>query len=61
MKQDIREHSDQELSLWVFNDEGLYIQRHRRDFLATVAELFEYTPEQLEVLKQDLEDDASES
>lgn len=62
-KQDLREYSDQELSLWVFNDEGLY--RMRRKILldcelnrpSILAEYFEYTEEQLEVLEQDLRED----
>jgi hypothetical protein len=38
-KQDLREHSDQELSLIVFNDEGLYINRHKSFFIEDIKEL----------------------
>lgn len=63
MKKDLKEYSDQELSLIVMNDEGLY--QMRRSILqdckagrpSILAELFEYTDEQLEVLEQDLKDD----
>lgn len=62
-KQDIREYSDQELSLIVMNDEGLYKMRRSilRDCEANrpsiLADLFEYTEEQLQVLEQDIKDD----
>ncbi len=59
-KQDLREYSDNELSLLVFNDEDLYLERHRRGFLNVIDELFIYTDAQLEVLKQDLADDLEE-
>lgn len=54
MKTDITMHSDNELSLLVFNDEDFYRMRKRHDFLNFIEELFIYTPEQLEVLKHDL-------
>lgn len=57
-KQDLREYSDNELSLWVFNDESLY--RMRRSLLkdqSILNECFEYTSEQLDVLIQDINDD----
>lgn len=60
-KQDITGYSENELSLLVFNDEYLYKMRRQRDFLNDIKKMFEYTSEQLEVLKQDLEDDAKES
>ena len=53
-KQNITEYSDEELSLIVLNDEYLYRQRNRPSFIETVKELFIYTDEQLEVLKQDI-------
>jgi len=56
-KQDIREHSDQELSLLVFNDEYLYLRRHRSDFIELIKEMFIFTDEQLQVLIEDLEGD----
>lgn len=57
MKQDLTEYSDNELSLLVFNDEWLYRQRNRRGFIDTLKEFFLFTDEQLETLKQDLEDE----
>lgn len=61
MKQDLTQHSDGELSLMVFNDEGLYrMRRNLQALLETLGELFTYTAEQLAELKQDLEDDANE-
>lgn len=63
MKQDLREYSDNELSLLVFNDETLY--KLRRQFLigtGLLDDMFLYTNEQLETLiedvKQDLDDEA---
>jgi len=60
-RQDLRQYSDEELSLIVMNDEGLYIDRHKSWFISQLEELFLFTDEQLEVLKQDLEDDLKES
>ena len=59
-RQDLRDYSDNELSLLVFNDEGLYNMRHKRDFIEFINEYFIYTDDQLEVLKADLEDDRKE-
>lgn len=56
-KTDLTEYSDNELSLHVFNDEGLYRMRRRRDFMDTLREFFIFTDEQEEVLKQDLQDE----
>ena len=61
MKQDLTGYSDSELSLLVFNDEGLYRKRHRRGFVSLLDELFIYTTAQLEELLTDLEDDLQES
>lgn len=59
--QDLTNYSDQELSLLVFNDEGLYRMRHNVTALKeTINELFKYTPEQMTELEQDLGDDANE-
>ena len=58
--QDITEYSDQELSLQVFNTEDLYNQRHSKDFMLLIDERFKYTPSQLQVLIEDLEDDKLE-
>lgn len=59
-KQDLREHSDNQLSLLVFNDEVLYRQRHRKGFLEHIKDVFEFTPEQLEVLINDIKEDEEE-
>lgn len=56
----ITEHSEQELSLLVFNDEDLYRRRHQKDFMVLINETFEYTAEQLKTLKEDLEEDSEE-
>jgi hypothetical protein len=56
---DLRSYSDDELSLMVFNEEYFYSERNDRAYLmALVAEEFHYTPEQMEVLIVDLDDDA---
>jgi hypothetical protein len=57
MKQDIRQYSDNELSLLVFNDEYLYLRRFRAGFAQMIDEMFEYTSEQLDVLIQDINDE----
>jgi len=59
MKQDLTLYSDDELSLIVMNDEGLYLQRKLPNFISTLKEIFTFTPEQLAVLQKYLEDDAS--
>jgi hypothetical protein len=59
-KQDLTMHSENELSLWVFNDEGLYRMRYRKGFKDTLDELFEYTDKQWQVLVEDLESDLLE-
>lgn len=61
MKQDLTVYSDQELSLVVFNDETLYNMRNRRSLFDLLNEFYLYTDEQLEVLKQDIQDDIEES
>ena len=57
MKEDLTEYSDSELSLRVFNDEGLYRMRRSRDFIDTLKEFFIFSDEQEEELKTDLEED----
>ena len=61
---DLTMYGADELSLNVFNDEYFYNERNyqgKPDYvLALVAEEFIYTDEQLEVLIQDLKDDAQE-
>jgi len=59
-KQDLRQYSDNELSLLVFNDEGLYKMRHKRYFMETINDLFVYTSDQLSVLEEDLAEDLKE-
>jgi len=61
MKQDLREYSENELSLLVFNDEGLYKMRDRSCLVETLNDFFIFTDEQLEVLKQDIQDDNEEA
>ena len=51
------EYNDSELSLHVFNDEGLYGIRHSPDFVDILDELFLYTNAQLVELKCDLEEE----
>lgn len=59
MKQDITIHSDNELSLIVFNDEYLYkLRRNESVLVETLSEFFIFNDEQLETLKNDLQDDA---
>ena len=53
-KTDLTSYGSGELSMWVFNDEGLYRERHRRGFIEVLSELFIYTDEQLEELENDL-------
>lgn len=60
-KQDIREYSDSELSLLVFNDEGLYSRRHDDDFIGLVTCMFTFRPEQLSELLNDLKSDLEET
>jgi hypothetical protein len=61
MKKDITMYSENELSLMVFNNESLYSDRNRSDFLEIIKDLFIYTDEQLQVLKDDLTDDRLEN
>lgn len=57
-KQDLREYSDAELSMMVFNDEGLYLMRRNKTALfETLNELFIFTKEQARELELDLEED----
>lgn len=50
-------YSDQELSLRVFNDEGLYPIRHRSILWEVLEEMFIYTDAQREELERDLVDE----
>ena len=56
-KLDITMHSDEELSLLVFNTESLYKLRHSRYLIDALNDDYDYTDEQLAVLKQDIQDD----
>jgi len=58
--QDITMYSDDELSLIVFNDAYLYNTRFFSWFIDNLEVDFTYTEKQLEVLKQDIADDAEE-
>ena len=51
---DVTQHSDNELSQLVFNDEGLYLIRHDSDFL---SDMVTFTDAQLAVLVTDLAED----
>jgi len=55
--QDLTNYSDEELSLQVFNDEGLYNMRHDTLLHELLSEFFTFTYEQEQVLIQDLHDD----
>lgn len=57
-KQDLRNYSEHELSLQVFNTESLYKARKAEKFLEMLAMLYYFTDEQLKVLVEDLEMDA---
>lgn len=60
MKTDLTEYGEEELSLNVFNDEGLYLRRRDVDFLGLIDEIFIYTKPQLEELKNDLIEDEND-
>ena len=51
---DLTQYTDNELSMVVFNDEGLYSMRHDSDLIAELEEVFTFTPCQLLVLLDDL-------
>lgn len=60
-KYDIRDHSNQELSLIVFNEEGLYrMRRNMRALLDTLNEYYIFNKEQEAVLKEDIAADLGE-
>lgn len=59
-KQDLTEYSENELSLIVFNDEGLYRMRRNSQFLGYLNDHFIFTDDQLETLQNDLIDEAKE-
>jgi len=59
---DLTQFGNSELSLIVFNDEYFYSERGNREYLlALIKEEFIYTPDQLEELITDLDDDEKEN
>jgi len=60
MRQDIREYSDSELSMLVFNDEMLYKRRHSYHFMSLLEDIFLFTDGQKEELITDLAEDLNE-
>ena len=59
-KIDLRECSEDELSLQVFNDEHLYYARHKSYLIELLHERFLFTDDQYAVLEQDLKDDLND-
>lgn len=57
--EDLTQYTDDELSLRVFNDEGLYNIRHTAGLADALDSLFIYTNEQLSVLQTDLRGEES--
>jgi len=58
---DLTMYGDQELSMMVFNTEWLYNLRHNHlSLMVAVDEEFKYTPEQMEELLIDIDEDAGE-
>ena len=57
LREDLTGYSDDELSLRVFNDEGLYRERHKYGFTDWLSDMFKYTSVQFTVLEQDLAED----
>lgn len=58
--EDITKRSTGELSLLVFNDQGLYRLRHTVNFIELLMEYYLFTPAQLKVLRHDLAEDKKE-
>lgn len=54
---DITDYSAGELSMLVFNTEGLYRIRNRSDLKEILEETFIFTKDQWEELQQDIQDD----
>lgn len=59
-REDLTEYSDAELSLRVFNDEGLYRLRRRSYFIEELEQIFIFTEEQREELENDLKEENEE-
>jgi len=53
-KIDLTQYTDNELSMVVYNDSGLYSMRHDSDLISELEEVFTFTPCQLLVLLDDL-------
>ena len=56
-KEDLTEQCDNELVLVVNNDEWLYNQRTKSNFLEVIDELFIYTSIQLDILREGLKNE----
>lgn len=56
-KQDLTTYSDNELSMTVYNVECLYRDRFRTGFIDLLHELFVVTDAQIEVLKDDINEE----
>jgi hypothetical protein len=59
-RQDLTMHSDDELSMIVFNDEPLYKERHKPYIKQLLKAYYIFTDDQWYVLKQDLDADWNE-
>ena len=60
-KETLLDYSDDELSLHVFNDEGLYLMRGNWfDLKDAISERFVFTDEQLQTLRDDIAADADD-
>jgi hypothetical protein len=55
---DITNKSKHELTNIVFTDGELYMDRHKSWFLEVITERFECTEEQIDILKNDLDNDS---
>ena len=60
MREALETYSDRELSLRVFNDEGLYSERHTAGLMDLLNEIFTFTDAQRRELVWDLEIDLEE-
>jgi len=56
-KVDLTQYTDNELSMVVYNDSGLYSMRHDSGLISELEEWFNFTPCQLSVLLDDLEEE----
>jgi hypothetical protein len=59
-KIDLRERSNSELSLLVFNISSLYVKRHEDNFDEYLRSQYIFTETQMEVLRYDLKADLEE-